>query len=135
MVIVIFSVYFIHFIILFNRKRLVYLTPHTSKTLQYSPDDIYIMGGIVDKEVGLDLTGKKAVKEEIRHACLPLGQLKWKLGSKLLCLHHVRIFANNFTANFSVCLQFLQSFISVFQHSSSSEKYTQLEKSLVRECT
>lgn len=82
----------------------MYLTPHTHTTLKYSPDDIYILGGIVDKELGLNLTGKKALKEEIRHACLPLGQVKWKLGSKLLCIHHVCIFAKTCIANFSMCL-------------------------------
>ena len=35
---------------LFPKEKLVYLTPHTSNVMQsYNPDDVYIIGGIVDK--------------------------------------------------------------------------------------
>lgn len=39
---------------LFPKEKLVYLTPHTSHVMQkYNPDDIYIIGGIVDKVSGI----------------------------------------------------------------------------------
>ncbi|KAK3922503.1 WD repeat-containing protein 43 [Frankliniella fusca] len=74
---------------IFDREKLLYLTPHAQNTVEYNPDDIYILGGLVDKNLE-PLSNKKALKEKIRFASLPLDKyLKWKLGSKNLCINHV----------------------------------------------
>lgn len=68
----------------------MYLTPHTEGVLEYNPDDIYILGALVDLHVGLPLSNKKAGKEQIRTAALPLKHyVKWKKGAKSLCIHQV----------------------------------------------
>ncbi|XP_026285930.1 mitochondrial ribonuclease P protein 1 homolog [Frankliniella occidentalis] len=72
----------------FERRNLVYLSPHTTATVEYNPNDIYILGALVDKDMGLALSNKKAAKEKIRSASLPLGKyMKWKKGGKSLCIH------------------------------------------------
>ncbi len=70
---------------------MVYLSPHAKVTLKYDPNDIYIIGAMVDKVHGVPLSSKKAAKDEIRCAALPLDQyFKWKTGPKILCLNQVR---------------------------------------------
>lgn len=71
------------------RKKMVYLSPHTTTVLDYNPEDIYIIGGLVDK-FQVPISHNKARKELIRSASLPLDQhLQWKHGTKSLCIHHV----------------------------------------------
>lgn len=73
---------------LFDRKKLVYLTPHTQVAVEYDPEDIYILGGFVDK-AQMELSRSKADKEKLRYATLPLNRyLNWKNGTKNLCIHH-----------------------------------------------
>jgi ribonuclease P protein 1 len=64
---------------LFPPERLVYLTPD-SKTdlLKYDPDDVYVVGGIVEMSQDVPYTLREAKKRGIRHARLPI---KRTLGS------------------------------------------------------
>ena len=60
---------------LFPRKRLVYLSPDSKEVLwKYNPDDVYIIGGLVD----LDYKSKESLaiakQQGIRHARLPMGE-------------------------------------------------------------
>ncbi|KAK3587113.1 hypothetical protein CHS0354_023567 [Potamilus streckersoni] len=73
---------------LYPRDRLVYLTPDSRKVLRYfDPDDIYIIGGLVDISQIKPLSFTKAKKQGIRMASLPLDEyLSWQKGSKALTL-------------------------------------------------
>ena len=60
---------------LFPRNRLVYLSPDSREVLwNYNPDDVYIIGGLVD----LDYKSKESLaiakQQGIRHARLPMGE-------------------------------------------------------------
>lgn len=58
---------------LYPHDRLVYLSPNSRNVLkEYNPDDVYIIGGIVDLGGAEPLTFSKAKKEGIRSAKLPL---------------------------------------------------------------
>ncbi|KAI0212383.1 RNA (guanine-9-)-methyltransferase domain-containing protein 1 [Lamellibrachia satsuma] len=72
-------------------EKLVYLTPDSNNVLgRYNHDDIYIIGGLVDKSVVKPFTFAKAKSEKIRTAKLPLDQyLIWTQGTKNLALNHV----------------------------------------------
>lgn len=73
---------------IFDRKRLVYLTPHTHVTVEYNPDDVYIVGAFVDIRLDAPISRKKADKEKIRCAALPLSKyVHWKQGSKNICVN------------------------------------------------
>ncbi|KAG8223934.1 hypothetical protein J437_LFUL003742 [Ladona fulva] len=77
---------------LFSKENLVYLTPHCREELTtYSHDDVYIVGGIVDKSNNEPLSLAKAKKEGLRMAKLPLDRyLDWGSGSgKSLTLNHM----------------------------------------------
>lgn len=67
----------------FDKKQLVYLTPHCYNDLhEYSHDDIYIIGGMVDKTNSEPLSLAKAKKQGLRMARLPLDKyLQWGAGS------------------------------------------------------
>lgn len=72
---------------LFDRKKLVFVTHLTRRTVKYNPDDVYIIAAHMDTAEGNSVCLKKALKENIRCAALPIDQnLKWKQGSKNLCL-------------------------------------------------
>ena len=76
----------------FNRDRLVYMSPHSSVTMKsFDQDAIYIIGGFVDIRTNqstssalvADVAGIRSVK-------LPLDDcLEWGVGSKSLALDHV----------------------------------------------
>lgn len=68
---------------LFPRKNLVYLTPHCrNDLLEYSHDDIYIVGAMVDKMNNEPLSLAKAKAQGLRMARLPLDHyLQWGSGS------------------------------------------------------
>ncbi|XP_034251502.1 mitochondrial ribonuclease P protein 1 homolog [Thrips palmi] len=75
---------------LFDRKNLVYLSPHSDNELKYNTEDTYIIGAFVDFDTShpLRLSAKKAAKENIRHAALPIDRyLKWRKGTKSLCIN------------------------------------------------
>lgn len=65
---------------LFPKDRLVMLTPHSDKVLEYNADDIYIVGGIVDIARADPLTLSKSKQLGIRSARLPLDNLKLQAG-------------------------------------------------------
>lgn len=59
----------------YPRESLVYLSPNAPTLLQkLDPDDVYIVGGIVDRAVEDPLTFAKAKKENIRTARFPLDK-------------------------------------------------------------
>lgn len=58
---------------LFDKDRLVYLTPDSPNEMtHYDHEAIYILGGIYDAENKEPLTYQKAVRQNIRHCKLPL---------------------------------------------------------------
>ena len=58
---------------LFPKERLVYLSYNAEDTLmKFNPDDIYIIGGLVDKTNPKPLSMAKCKKEGLRRAKLPL---------------------------------------------------------------
>lgn len=67
----------------FDKSKLVYLTPHCNNDLvEYNPDDIYIIGAMVDKTNNEPLSLAKAKKQGLRMARLPLDRyLSWGSGS------------------------------------------------------
>ncbi|KAK4875793.1 hypothetical protein RN001_012215 [Aquatica leii] len=74
------------------KDKLVYLTPHCRDVLkEFSHDDVYILGAIVDKVNNEPLSLAKAKKEGIRMAKLPLDYyLEWGSGSgKSLTINQV----------------------------------------------
>ena len=79
---------------LFPKDNLIYLSPDAEEPLiNYNCDDIYIVGGLVDKAHATKkrgLTYNKAKNEGIRMARLPLDEyIMWKNGKKRLCINHV----------------------------------------------
>lgn len=68
---------------MFDKSKLVYLTPHCHNDLvEYNPDDIYIVGAMVDKTNNEPLSLAKAKKHGLRMARLPLDRyLTWSSGS------------------------------------------------------
>ncbi|XP_034937073.1 mitochondrial ribonuclease P protein 1 homolog [Chelonus insularis] len=69
---------------LFDRDKLVYLTPDSNDTLErYDYDSIYIIGALVDKVSGRSDTLAKAKRERIRHAKLPIDKyLRFGAGAR-----------------------------------------------------
>jgi mitochondrial ribonuclease P protein 1 len=76
---------------LFDKKKLVYLTPHCREELtEYNPDDVYIVGAMVDKAVSEPLSLAKAKRHGLRMAKLPLDRyLMWGIGSKSLAINQM----------------------------------------------
>lgn len=68
---------------LFPKQNLVYLTPHCREDLAtYNPDDIYIVGAMVDTMNNEPLSLAKAKRMGLRMARLPLDRyLQWGSGS------------------------------------------------------
>ncbi|GAB0088435.1 Mitochondrial ribonuclease P protein 1 homolog [Sergentomyia squamirostris] len=68
---------------LFPHDRLVYLTPHCRNEMtRYNPDDVYIIGAMVDKRNAEPLSLAKAKRQQIRMAKLPLDKyLQWGASS------------------------------------------------------
>ncbi|CAH0554546.1 unnamed protein product [Brassicogethes aeneus] len=81
----------------FAKEQLVYLTPHCREELEYSHDDVYIIGGIVDKINNEPLSLAKAKREGLRMAKLPLDKyLQWGSGSgKSLTLNQMILILND----------------------------------------
>ena len=59
---------------LFPKENLVYLSPDSKQRLQYNPDDIYIIGGIVDTSIKSNMSLSHAKMKGIRHARLPMRE-------------------------------------------------------------
>ncbi|XP_017054349.1 mitochondrial ribonuclease P protein 1 homolog [Drosophila ficusphila] len=68
---------------LFPKKNLVYLTPHCREDLvSYNPDDVYVVGAMVDTMNNEPLSLAKAKRLGLRMAKLPLDRyLQWGSGS------------------------------------------------------
>jgi Trm5-related predicted tRNA methylase len=61
------------YIDLFDKDRLIYLTPDSPNEMtHFDHDAVYILGGIYDDENKEPLTYEKAVRQNIRHQKLPL---------------------------------------------------------------
>ncbi|OQV25676.1 Mitochondrial ribonuclease P protein 1-like protein [Hypsibius exemplaris] len=76
---------------IFPRSQLVYLTYNAEATLdRFNHDDIYIIGGLVDKTNPKPLSMAKAKREGLRMAKLPLDTyLRWAVGGKNLTLNQM----------------------------------------------
>lgn len=76
---------------IFDKERLVYLTPHCRNELtEYNHDDVYIVGAMVDKAHNEPLSLAKAKKHELRMAKLPLDRyLDWGKGGKSLTINQM----------------------------------------------
>ncbi|XP_060831928.1 mitochondrial ribonuclease P protein 1 homolog [Bombus pascuorum] len=77
---------------LFDKNKLVYLTPHTNTILEeFDGNSIYIIGAMVDKKTTIPLSYQKAKEQGIKMMRLPLSEkLDWGTGSsKSLPLNHV----------------------------------------------
>ena len=59
---------------LFPKEKLVYLTSDSPNTLEYSPDDIYIIGASSESIIDTKQSLKYAEQQGIRHAKLPLKE-------------------------------------------------------------
>ncbi|XP_071875232.1 tRNA methyltransferase roswell [Bombus fervidus] len=68
---------------MFDKNKLVYLTPHTNTVLKdYDANLIYIIGAMVDKKNPKALSYQKAKKQGIKMMKLPLSEkLDWGTGS------------------------------------------------------
>ena len=87
---------------LFPKENLIYLSPDSQESLiNYNCDDIYIVGGLIDRGNVLKnrrLTYNKAQDEGIRMARLPLNEyIMWKSGHKQLYVNHVFQILNDFS--------------------------------------
>ena len=60
---------------LFPKERLVYLSPDSTNDLEYSPEDVYIIGGIVDNHRKNSWSLEKATKQGLRHAKFPFQKI------------------------------------------------------------
>lgn len=75
---------------LFDKEKLVYLTPHCRNDLtDYNHDDIYIIGAMVDKSHNEPLSLAKAKKEGLRMARFPLDNHFRLRGGKCLTINQV----------------------------------------------
>jgi len=73
-----------------RRSSLVYLTADSPVELtELSPDDVYVVGGIVDRNRHKRLTLSAAEAAGIRHARLPLAQHVTLAGSAVLTVNQV----------------------------------------------
>ncbi|KAI0219891.1 RNA (guanine-9-)-methyltransferase domain-containing protein 1 [Lamellibrachia satsuma] len=76
---------------LYPHDKLVYLSPNSKSILEkFDHNDIYIVGGIVDKATEVPLTMARAKNNRIRTAKFPLDHyLKWLQGSRALTVNQV----------------------------------------------
>ncbi len=73
-----------------NNQKLIYLSGDSENTLEkLDPDNIYLIGGIVDRNRHKFLTLNKAKELNINHAKLPLGDFIDLKSSKVLATNHV----------------------------------------------
>ncbi|XP_032529017.2 mitochondrial ribonuclease P protein 1 homolog isoform X1 [Danaus plexippus] len=94
----------------FPKEKLVYLTPHCREELtSFNPDDVYIIGCMVDKMNNEPLSLARAKRDGLRMAKLPLDRyLEWAPGSKknLNINHMVPILLDlNFTGDWEYALR------------------------------
>lgn len=95
---------------LFPKERLVYLTPHCKNDLEeFNPDDIYIVGAMVDKSAQEAVSLGKAKKQGLRMARLPLDRyFQFKSGKSLTIDQMLQILLELKTSkNFEKALQYV----------------------------
>jgi len=64
-----------HYLECYDRSRIVYLSPNAPHSMtEFEPDDVYVVGGIVDKRNERPLTFARAKREKIRCVRFPLDQ-------------------------------------------------------------
>ena len=74
----------------YKKEQLVYLTADSTDEIKdLDPNDVYIIGGIVDRNRHKDLTIKKAIEQGIRHARLPISDFLSLNTSCVLTVNHV----------------------------------------------
>ena len=78
----------------FSRDRIVYISPYANEPLlHYSPDDIYIIGGLsllLDRNIS-PMSMINAQRANIRCVRLPLDEMvRWSYGRKHLKLYKIR---------------------------------------------
>ena len=61
---------------LFDKDRLVYLSPDSRNDLKYHADDIYIIGGLIDTDIMSNASLSVAKRQGIRHARLPMKKVR-----------------------------------------------------------
>ena len=72
------------------KERLVYLTADSKNEIkELDPEDVYIIGGIVDRNRYINLTLNKADEQNIRHGRLPIGDYMQLQSSTVLTVNHV----------------------------------------------
>ncbi|KAL5014979.1 hypothetical protein ScPMuIL_009249 [Solemya velum] len=76
---------------LYPKEKLVYLSPHAPEMLDsFNFDDVYIVGGFVDKGPMKPVSLAKSKEQKIRCAKLPLDRfLSWSQGNKSLTIDQV----------------------------------------------
>ena len=73
-----------------DKKKLVYLTADSKNDIkELDPEDVYIIGGIVDRNRYINLTLNKAEEQGIRHGKLPIGDYMQLQSSTVLTVNHV----------------------------------------------
>lgn len=83
----------------FDKNKLVYLTPHTNTIMKtYNPDLIYIIGGMVDKANPKPVSFQKANRENIRMMKFPLSE-KPTIGDIQACTTS-HVFLNHVISDF-----------------------------------
>uniref|UniRef100_A0A336M7A4 RNA (guanine-9-)-methyltransferase domain-containing protein 1 n=1 Tax=Culicoides sonorensis TaxID=179676 RepID=A0A336M7A4_CULSO len=83
-----------HYLEKFPKSKLVYLTPDSKNDLkEFNHDDIYIIGGIVDRVYVAPYSFTKANQENIRTARLPLKKyVKWNANGRGIALAMNQVF-------------------------------------------
>jgi hypothetical protein len=75
---------------LFDRRKLIYLSPHATKVLREIPSDaIFVIGCIIDRARIVPLTSSKASEEQIDCYKLPLDDFLFFKGKKTLTVNQV----------------------------------------------
>uniref|UniRef100_A0A182N921 RNA (guanine-9-)-methyltransferase domain-containing protein 1 n=1 Tax=Anopheles dirus TaxID=7168 RepID=A0A182N921_9DIPT len=118
---------------LFPKERLVYLTPHCKNDLtEFDPDDIYIIGAMVDKSSQEPVSLGKAKKQGLRMARLPLDRyFQFKSGKSLTLDQMVAIMLELKASNdFAKALQFVprRKVITVDEAAAKEQEMRQAAK-------
>lgn len=73
-----------------DKSKLIYLTADSDVTLnELDPQDVYIIGGIVDRNRYVNLTLDRAKQQGIRHGRLPINDYVSLSTSAVLTVNHV----------------------------------------------
>ena len=73
----------------FDKKEIVYLSSESENVLtEFSEDDVYIIGGLVDHNRYKGLTHEMALAKGVRHARLPIDEFVKLDSRKVLTINH-----------------------------------------------